>query len=135
MTIRFGKSEGVIGGDFLYERKSSSLANPVPPGAAKYILLSWSKPLTRGDALLTAVGTDQHDNSVYTWVVDGVTLPISGAARVGSIHDPFKFPDPIRVKSSVMLFIANNNAVAYPNNGLNPSDQIPYEGVMIARWA
>lgn len=135
MTIRFEKSEGVVGGDFVYERRSSSLANPVPAATSRYMLLSWAKPLTRGDALLTAVGTDQHDNSVYTWVVDGVTLPISGSARVGSIHEPFVFPNPVRVKASVLLYITNNNAVAYPNNGLDPADQMPYEGVMIARWA
>ena len=135
MTIRFGKSEGVVGGDFIYERRASSLAFPVPPVTTNFLLLSWAKPLTRGDALLTAVGTDQHDNSSYTWVVDGTTLPISGSARVGSIYDPFIFPDAVRVKSSVVLYVTNNNAVPYPNNGLNPSDQIPYEGVMIARWA
>jgi hypothetical protein len=135
MAIRFEKSEGIADGDFIYERKSSTLANPVPASASRYLLLSWSKPLTRGDALLTAVGTDQHDNSAYTWVVDGITLPISGVARVGSVHSPFVFPDPIRVKTNVILYVTNNNLVAYPNNGLDPSDQIPYEGVMIARWA
>jgi len=135
MAIRFEKSEGVVGGDFVYERKASSLSNPVPPSTTNYMLLSWAKPLTRGDALLTAVGTDQHDNSSYTWVVDGVTLPISGSARVGSIHDPFVFPTPIRFKMSVLLYVTNNNTVAYPNNGLDPADQMPYEGVMIARWA
>ena len=135
MAIRLEKSEGVVGGDFIYERKSSTLANPVPANTTNHPLLTWTKSLTSGDALLTAVGTDQHDNSIYTWVVDGVTLPISGAARVGSVHDPFIFPDPVRVKASVILYVTNNNAVAYPNNGLNPSDQMPYEGVMIARWA
>lgn len=135
MTIRFEKAEGVLGGDFIYERKSSSLANPVVAGASNTLLLQWVKSAARGDALLIAVGTDQHDNSIYTWIVDGVTLPISGSARVGSIHDPFVFPDPVRVQSSVALYITNNNSVAYPNNGLDPSDQIPYEGVMVARWA
>jgi hypothetical protein len=135
MAIKIGKLEGVVGGDFIYERKSSSLSSPVPANTTNYLLLLWIKPLTRGDALLTAVGTDQHDNSIYTWVVDGVTLPISGSARVGSIHDPFVFPDPIRVQSSVILYITNKNGVAYPNNGLELSDSIPYEGVMIARWA
>lgn len=135
MTIKFEKAEGVIGGDFIYERKSSSLASPITAASSNNLLMAWIKPPTRGDALLIAVGTDQHDNSVYTWVVDGTTLPISGAARVGSIHDPFVFPDPIRVQTSVILYITNNNTVAYPNNGLDPSDQIPYEGVMVARWA
>jgi hypothetical protein len=135
MTIHFGKAEGVVGGDFIYERKASTMAFPVPPNTTNYILISWAKPLTRGDALITAIGTDQHDNSSYTWVVDGVTLPVSGTARAGSIFEPFVFPNPVRVKSSVVLYVTNNNAVAYPNNGLNPSDQIPYEGVMIARWA
>jgi hypothetical protein len=135
MTIKIGNAVGVQNGDFIYERRSSTLANPVPANTTSYLLLAWSKSLTRGDALITAIGTDQHDNSVYTWVVDGVTLPVSGAARVGSIFQPFILPDPIRVKTNVLLYVTNNNAVAYPNNGLDPADQMPYECVMIARWA
>ncbi len=135
MTIRFEKSESIPNGDFVYERRSSTLANPVPANTTNYLLLTYAKPLTRGDLLLTAVGTDQHDNSIYTWVVDGVTLPISGAARAGSIFQPFVLPDPVRVKTNVILYVTNNNGVAYPNNGLDPADQMPYECVMIARWA
>jgi hypothetical protein len=135
MTITFGKSTGIIAGDLIYERAASSLALPVNPAEQNHLTISWIKPVTRGDALLLGVGTDQHDNSLYSWVVDGVVLPISGAVRVGSVTDPFYFPVPIRVKSSVLLYITNNNAVAYPNNGIDPADQIPYEGVMVAQWA
>lgn len=135
MGIVFQKSQSVTGSDLVYERSSSSLANPVLGGATDHALLSWVKSPSRGDALLLAVGTDQHDNSSYKWVVDGVELPINGSARVGSITEPFYFPTPIRVKSSVILYVTNNNSVAYPNSGLDPANQVPYECVMIARWA
>ncbi|HPE06176.1 MAG TPA: hypothetical protein PLW50_00445 [Smithellaceae bacterium] len=135
MTISFQSTKGVLNGDFVYERAASTLAVPVKAAAQNYLLLSYAKPTTRGDLLLTALGTDQHDNSLYTWKVDGVTLPISGSARVGSIHSPFQLPIPIRVKTNVQLYVTNNNAVAYPNNGLEPSDAMPYEGVFIGQWA
>lgn len=135
MTITFGKSTGIVAGDLIYERFASSLANPVTAGEQNRVLISWVKTTTRGDALILALGTDQHDNSLYSWVVDGVPLSTSGAVRVGSVTDPFYFPVPIRVKSSVMLYVTNNNGVAYPNAGLDPANQIPYEGVMIAQWA
>ena len=120
--------------DMIYERASSTLSDPVLAGAQNRVLLSWRKDPTHGDALLMAVGSDQHDNSIYTWIVDGVTLPISGASRVGSIAHPFYFPSIMRVHVSVLVLVSNNNLVAYPNNGLNPTDQIPYEALMIARW-
>jgi hypothetical protein len=135
MAILFEKSTGIIGGDLIYERVASSLADPIDPGDQNRLLLSWVKPQTRGDALLLGLGSDQHDNSIYTWVVDGVTLPVSGASRVGSVVEPFYFPSPIRIKSSVSLYVTNNNAVAYPNSGLSPESAIPYEGVIIGKWA
>ena len=135
MTITFSKISSQNGSDLIYERSSSSLANPVAANASGNILLSWTKTTTKGDALILAVGTDQHDNAVYTWKFDGVTLPISGSARAGSLNNPFVFPQPIRVKSNVILYVTNNNSVAYPNNGLDPSDQIPFEGMFIGRWA
>lgn len=135
MSITFEKGAGSLGGELIYERVASTLADPIIAGAQNKKLIMWKKPATRGDALLVAVGTDQHDNSSYRWVVDGVALPISGASRVGSVTDPFYFPVPLRIRFSVFLYITNNNLVAYPNNGLDPANQIPYEGVMIARWA
>jgi hypothetical protein len=135
MTITFGQSTGIIAGDLIYERVASSLASPVNAGEQNRLLVSWIKPQTRGDAMLLGVGTDQHDNSLYSWVVDGVVLPISGAVRVGTVTEPFYFPLPIRVKVSVQLYVTNNNGVAYPNGGLDPANQIPYEGVMLAKWA
>ena len=98
------------------------------------ILLQWVKDPTRGDMILLGVGTDQHDNSYYTWTVDGNVLPISGTSRVGSITNPFYFPIPIRVQSSIVLTVTNNNTVAYPNNGIDPTSQVPYECVFIGKW-
>ena len=134
MAITFSSSPGILAGDLVYERASSSLASPIAPGAQDTILLNWAKDPTRGNMLLLGLGSDQHDNSYYRWLVDGVELPISGASRVGTITNPFYFPTPIRVQSSVILMITNNNAVAYPNNGLDPASQVPYECAFIGKW-
>jgi hypothetical protein len=136
MTIILGNtpSNTILPSDMIYERTASTLGAPVPAGSKLYQLFSWSKSPTRGNVLLLGLGNDQHDNSYYQWVVDGTILPISGAARVGSITQPYIFPIPIIVKSSVQLYVTNSNAVNYPNNGLDPASQVPYECVMIARW-
>lgn len=135
MSVSFEKATSIIGSDLIYERVASSFADPVNPGVQDKVLMAWVKSPTRGDALILAIGTDQHDNSYYKWVVDGVVLPISGSARAGSISEPFILPTPIRVKRSVILYITNSNGVAYPNNGLDPANIQPYECVMIGRWA
>jgi len=95
MGISFGGAGGVTSAgtgykssDLVYERVASTLAAPVPAGASDYVLINWTVPNTRKGILLTSVGTDQHDNTRYTWVVDGVILPISGSARAGSILQP-----------------------------------------------
>jgi len=141
MGISFGGAGGVTSAgtgykssDLVYERVASTLAAPVPAGASDYVLINWTVPNTRKGILLTSVGTDQHDNTRYTWVVDGVILPISGSARAGSILQPYVFGSPIRVVSSIVLRITNNNAVAYPNPGNHPSDSVPYEGVFSGWW-
>lgn len=122
--------------DFVYERVSSTLENPVPPRTENYLLLDWNEPERTGRPFfLVAVGSDQHDNSYYRWVVDDITLPISGPARAGSIFNPLVFPRPILVRRYVRLFVSNFNDVPYPNNNLNLlSDLVPYEGVIYGYW-
>jgi hypothetical protein len=124
-----------IPSNFVYERRASTLAVPVPASAVGYKLIDWTNPYyPTKQLILEAIGTDQHDNSIYTWVIDGVVLESSGAARVGSVTEPFKFGSEIRVTNSIALLIDNNNGVGYPNAGINPIDATPYEGVFIGRW-
>lgn len=141
MGISFGGAGGAVStgtgyksSDLVYERVASTLVAPVPAATTDYVLINWSIPNTRKGMLLTSVGSDQHDNTYYTWIVDGVTLPISGSARAGSILQPYMFDSPIRVETSIVLRVTNGNAVAYPNAGPNPSDAIPYEGVFTGWW-
>lgn len=124
-----------IPSNFVYERKSSSLAVPVPANTTGYKLIDWTNPnYPTKQLILEAIGTDQHDNSVYTWIIDGTVLETSGPARVGSVTKPFEFKSEIRVSNSVVLTIDNNNGVGYPNAGINPIDATPYEAVFIGRW-
>ena len=135
MPQMFSKKIGMLADDLIYQRQASTLANPVPAGASEFLFINFTDPSSHENGmLLYAVGSDQHDNSVYEWVVDGITLPVSGTAKPGGIYDPLIFPEPIRVTQSVVLYVTNNNASAYPNSGINPGDQIPYEGVIIGRW-
>jgi len=135
MTISMSTPRGVDPENFIYVRNASTLANPVIAGAQNYVIISWVKDPSQGNALIESMGTDQHDNSLYTWVIDGTTMPFSGAARVGSIAEPYVFKDPIICQQLVLLYITNNNAIAYPNNGADPADLIPYEGIFTGRWA
>ena len=130
MTITMSTPRGIDPQNFIYVRNASTLAIPVVAGAQNYVLISWVKPPTQGNALIESIGTDQHDNSIYTWVIDGNTMPFSGAARVGSIQNPYVFQDPVICQNSVFLYITNNNLIAYPNNGVDPADAIPYRGVI-----
>jgi len=125
---------GMKPSDLVYERFASTLTVPVPASTSGHILVNWSIPQNRNAFLVYAVGNDQHDSSYYTWVFDGTTMPISGSAKVGGIYDPLVFPEPIRVETSILLYIRNDNAKAYPNSGTIPTDQIPYEAVIIGRW-
>lgn len=120
--------------NFVYERVASTYLAPVTAGATDYALIDYIVPTTQTALYLYGVGSDQHDNSTYEWVVDTKNLAINGSARAGSIADPYIFPAPIRVTSRIRLLITNNNAVAYPNNGTEPSDAVPYEGVFFGRW-
>lgn len=121
--------------DFVYERRASTLEDPVPAGAKKYPLIEWTDPEKLGKPFyLVALGSDQHDNSYYHWIVDDRELPISGEARAGGIYDPLVLPRPIIVRRHIKLLIDNNNSVPYPNDGTEPSDPIPYEGVFIGFW-
>lgn len=132
----FGSVEAIAIDEFVYEREASTFVKPVPAGVAGYDLFSWENiNYMRRNLLLYAIGTDQHDNSVYNWYIDGVRVPsISGSAQVGSIEEPFHFPSPIRVRKSVALRIDNYNGVAYPNDGVSIADRTPYEVVMIGTW-
>lgn len=124
-----------IPSNFVYERKSSSLAVPVPANTQGYKLIDWTNPYYPSRQLiLEALGTDQHDNSKYTWIVDGIVMDLSGPARVGSVTEPYHFKSEIRVSSTIVLLIDNNNGVPYPNSGVSPIDATPYEGVFIGRW-
>jgi len=126
---------GIDPRDFVYERRASTLEKPVPANAKNYPLIDWNEPERTGRVFyLCAIGSDQHDNSYYHWIVDEVELPVSGEARVGGIYDPLVFPKPIKVRKGIKLLIDNNNSVPYPNDGSEPSDPIPYEGVFIGFW-
>ena len=124
-----------IPSNFVYERRASSLAVPVPANTIGYKLFDWTNPYyPTKQLILEAIGTDQHDNSKYTWIIDGVVLETSGSARVGTVTLPYAFKSEIRVSNSMVLQIDNNNGVGYPNAGINPIDATPYEGVFIGRW-
>lgn len=121
--------------ELVYERVASTLIAPVAAGAEDHVLLSWVNPYYRKRNLLVlGIGTDQHDNSVYTWTFDDVELPFSGPARVGAVASPLWLPIPIVVTSTIELAITNNNLVAYPNEGTDVSDVVPYEGLIIGVW-
>jgi len=128
-------TDGIPPANFVYERRASTLSNPIPSGASGYVLLRWEVPVSRDHLLLYGIGTDQHLNSMYTWTVDGVVLPISGVARVGTPEQPYLFPEPIYVSGSIILYINNSNAVGYPNVGNLPDDEYPYECLIIGRYA
>ena len=126
---------GIPPGNFVYERRASTIADPVPALTTNYRLLYWNKPTDRDKFLLYGLGSDQHLNSTYTWVVDGVTLPISGDARVGSIESPYFFPEPILVTSTVILYVTNSGAVAYPRvDAADPDAEYPYECLIFGRY-
>lgn len=122
--------------DIVYIREASSLSSPVSAGAIDYVLIDWVNPNYPSRSLhITELGTDQHDNSVYKWMIDGYNLPLSGRAAAGTIMKPFVFKDPIVVLESIQLLITNNNGVDYPNSsGSGLLDKIPYEGVVVGNW-
>jgi hypothetical protein len=126
---------GIPPGNFVYERRASTIAEPVPGLATGYRLLHFRKPRDRDKLLVYSVGTDQHLGSVYTWKIDGVELPISGEARVGSIENPFVFPEPLIVTDSIELYIDNTNAVEYPRvDSSDPDAEYSYECVICGRY-
>jgi hypothetical protein len=126
---------GIPPGNFVYERRSSTIADPIPALTSGYRLLYFQKPTSRERFLLYGIGTDQHPDSDYTWVVDDVTLPISGAARVGTPEKPYVFPEPIVVSGSIVLYVTNNNAVAYPRaDASDPDAEYPYECLIYGRY-
>jgi len=126
--------DGIPPKNFVYERRSSTISEPIPSGASGYVLLRWTVPQSRSHLLLYGIGTDQHLNSMYTWVVDDVVLPISGEARVGTPDEPYMFPEPIYVSGTILLYISNDNAVGYPNVGTEPDDEYSYECLIVGRY-
>lgn len=128
------RSIGMPPSSFVYERRSSTITDPIPAFTSGYELLRWNVPEERDHFLLYGLGTDQHLNSVYTWIVDGVELPINGAARIGSPEEPYIFPEPLYISGSIVLTITNGNAVAYPNVGVLPDDEYSYECMIYGRY-
>jgi len=127
--------DGIPPKNFVYERRSSTLAEPIAATTSGNVLLRWTVPSNRDHLLLYGIGTDQHLNSTYTWIVDGVELPISGVARVGTPEQPYMFPEPIYVSGTIILYIRNDNLIAYPNAGNLPDDEYPYECLIVGRYA
>jgi hypothetical protein len=126
---------GIPPGNFVYERRSSTITDPIPALTTNYTLLYWMKPTNRDRFLLYGIGSDQHQNSEYTWVIDGVTLPISGVARVGTPEKPYVFPEPIVVSSSIIMYVSNNGVVGYPRvDASDPDAEYPYECLIYGRY-
>lgn len=127
---------GIPPGNFVYERRASTVSEPVPQNTSGHTLLRWEKPSDRDYFLLYGIGTDQHLNSYYEWTVDGVVLPISGEARVGDPEDPYMFPEPLYVSGSIVLKVTNGNGVAYPR--IDPGDpdaEYSYECLIVGRYS
>jgi len=118
----------------IYERRSSTMAKPVPALTSNYELLKWSVPDNMDHFLLYGIGTDQHQNSTYKWVVDDVELPINGTSRVGTLLNPYVFPIPIFVSGTISLYVTNDNTDPYPNIHGRVDDAFPYECVIYGRY-
>lgn len=118
-----------------YERVASTLDNPVPANAVGYSLFRFEKRDPR-PLKITSLGTSQHDNAVYYWLVDGYVLSaISGPAAIGTILHPYVFPKPIRVYVSIELRVDNLNLKPYPNDELTSlTDRLPFECVVNGIW-
>lgn len=118
-----------------YERVASTLIKPVPANTKGYTLFRYEKTDPR-PLRITSLGTSQHDNAVYHWIIDGVELKaISGPAAVGTILKPYVFPRPIRVYVSIELRVDNLNLKAYPNDAATSMvDRIPFECVVNGIW-
>jgi hypothetical protein len=118
-----------------YERVASTLAKPVPANTEGYTLFRFEKTDPR-PLRITSLGTSQHDNVVYHWIIDGSEFKaISGPAAVGTILKPYVFPRPIRVYVSIELRVDNLNLKAYPNDAATSMvDRIPFECVVNGIW-
>jgi len=139
VDIRF--EGGSVAGDdmsvaaLFYERHASTLTTPVPANVQGHRLFRYEKSDLR-PLQIVSLGTDQHDNSVYHWYIDGTRVDsISGSAAIGSVMQPYRLPRPIRVELSIELKIDNYNGKAYPNDGAAlPVDRVPYECVVSGFW-
>lgn len=118
-----------------YERRASTLMNPVPADTIDYEFFDY--PISQNRALcITAIGTSQHDLASYNWYIDGQYFdPVSGGATVGTIRDPLKFPAPIKVRSGIKLLVSNYDVKPFPNpEASSVADSIPFECVVIGYW-
>ena len=122
----------VVSNPLVYERRSSTLTDPIPAHTTDYELLNWSVPKGRDHFLLYGLGTDQHLNSNYKWVVDDVELPINGSSRIGTVEKPYIFPEPIFVSGTISLYITNDNDIPYPNT-FHIVYAYPYECMIYGR--
>lgn len=144
MAVSFGNGGGngnslepIDISEFVYLRKASTLEEPVPAETNDYELFFWNNnSYLSKNLLIKEIGTDQHDNTIYKWYIDGNYVEsISGSCRIGSISKPFKFSTPIRVRKSIKLCISNGNSCDYPNNNASAvSDMIPYEFFISGVW-
>ena len=130
-----GSSNVMRASALFYERRASTLIDPVPADTEGYSLLYYNKTDPR-PLKIVSLGTNQHDNSVYHWIVDGEEVEaISGPAAIGSITQPYVFPKPIRVYVSIELRVDNLNLKAYPNDSATSMvDRVPYECVVNGIW-
>jgi len=118
-----------------YERVASTLDEPVPADTRSYRLFRFEKDDPR-PLRITSIGTSQHDNAAYHWIIDGTELKaVSGPAAIGSILNPYKFPKPIRVYVSIELRVDNLNLKPYPNDDATSLvDRMPFECVVNGIW-
>ena len=117
-----------------YERRASTLINPVPANTVGHQLFYFEKKTER-PLKITSLGTNQHDNSVYHWIIDGTEIEAISGPAIGTVLEPYVFPKPIRVYVSIELRIDNYNLKAYPNESADTMvDRIPYECVVNGIW-
>lgn len=91
-----------------YERRALA----VEPGQSVFIL-DYAVD-TESTVYWAHVGTDQHLNSFYEWWQDGTIFePITGAAQVGTVLSPYRFPAAVRIDKSLRLRVYNYNAVPF----------------------
>lgn len=91
-----------------YERRAVS----VPAGESMFIL---DYPVDTDSVVYwSEVGTDQHLNSFYEFHLDGLIFEqVSGAAQVGTVLHPYRFPGAVAAHKSVRLRAYNFNPTPF----------------------